>query len=144
MDKRYEVKVLLVEDEPAHLDLAQIAIDEANKINGKKLVVMVARNGVEALEKLRGGYRPDLILLDLKLPRLSGQDLLRIIKGDDGLRTIPVIILTTSKLDEDIKSAYNDNATAYLVKPLRLDPLIDTMDRMKKWFTNPQMRLSER
>jgi chemotaxis family two-component system response regulator Rcp1 len=140
--------VLLVEDSPGDVRLTREAFREANGA----VQLHVASDGVEALAFLRqeGAYgeapRPDFILLDLNLPRMDGREVLARIKADDDLRTIPVVILTTSEADADILKSYELNANAYLRKPVTLE----AFERLVKsindfWLTNvllPQRRLA--
>ena len=115
--------VLLVEDSPGDVRLTREAFSEANL----PVRLHVATDGIEALAFLRneGIYseapRPDFILLDLNLPRMDGREVLAIIKEDDGLRSIPTVILTTSEADVDILQSYQLKANAYLSKPVQLD-----------------------
>jgi CheY-like chemotaxis protein len=115
--------VLLVEDSPGDVRLTREAFREANGA----VQLHVASDGVEAIAFLRqqGQYadapRPDFILLDLNLPRMDGREVLAQIKADDDLRTIPVVILTTSEADADILKSYELNANAYLRKPVTLE-----------------------
>jgi CheY-like chemotaxis protein len=115
--------VLLVEDSPGDVRLTREAFREANGA----VQLHVASDGVEAIAFLRqeGAYadapRPDFILLDLNLPRMDGREVLAQIKADDDLRTIPVVILTTSEADADILKSYELNANAYLRKPVTLE-----------------------
>jgi CheY-like chemotaxis protein len=117
------VEVLLVEDSPGDVRLTQEALRDSNR----PIHLHVACDGVEAMAFLRqeGAHvraaRPDLILLDLNLPRMDGREVLAQIKADDGLRTIPTIILTTSEAEEDIANSYQLNANCYLSKPVQLD-----------------------
>jgi len=104
--------------------------------------LFVVRDGVEALEFLRqqGEHaqapRPDLILLDLNLPRMDGRELLAEIKGDAALQQIPVVILTTSKAEQDIMRAYSLHANAYVTKPVGLDQFAEVIDAIEDfWFT---------
>jgi CheY-like chemotaxis protein len=116
------IEVLLVEDSPADVRLTKEALKE------EKLHVNlnVVNDGVEAMEFLRRGgkfaqaVRPDLILLDLNLPKKDGREVLKEIKCDEKLRSIPVVILTTSKAEEDILKSYNQYANCYITKPLDL------------------------
>ena len=138
--------VLLVEDSPGDVRLTREAFREANGA----VQLHVASDGVEALAFLRqeGAYveapRPDFILLDLNLPRMDGREVLARIKADDDLRTIPIVILTTSEADADILKSYELNANAYLRKPVTLE----AFERLVKsindfWLTNvllPQRR----
>ena len=117
------VEVLLVEDSPGDVRLTREAFHDANK----DIHLHVASDGVEALAFLRheNGYasvpRPDFILLDLNLPKMDGREVLRIIKSDENLKTIPTIILTTSAAEADIVKSYELQANCYLSKPIQLD-----------------------
>lgn len=117
------IEVLLVEDSPADVRLTK----EAFKEEKLHVTLQVVTDGVEAMEYLRqaGKYaqavRPDLILLDLNLPKKDGREVLKEIKGDEDLRSIPVVILTTSKAEEDIIKAYGLHANCYITKPLDLN-----------------------
>ncbi|MFJ3582922.1 response regulator [Streptomyces sp. NPDC090127] len=110
--------VLLVEDDAADAMLIEEALSE----RGTRNLVQVT-DGVAALEHLRapGSARPDLIVLDLNMPRMSGRDLLQVLKNDEALQTIPVVVLTTSSAPEDIAGAYSSHANAYVTKPVNLD-----------------------
>ena len=117
------VDILLVEDNPGDVRLTVEAFKEAN-VNNR---LTVARDGVEALAMLRreGGHaavpRPDIILLDLNLPRMDGRELLAEIKTDADLREIPVVVLTTSNAPNDIRQSYLLNANCFVTKPVDLD-----------------------
>jgi two-component system, chemotaxis family, response regulator Rcp1 len=117
------VQVLLVEDSPGDVRLTQEAFRDAN--GGIKL--HVATDGVEAMSFLRregvnaNAPRPDLILLDLNLPKMDGREVLGHIKADQNLRTIPTVILTTSEAEADIVKSYQLQANCYLSKPVQLD-----------------------
>jgi len=117
------IQVLLVEDSPGDVRLTQEAFREANVA----IKVHIASDGVEAMEFLRqqGRHtqspRPDLILLDLNLPRMDGREVLAAIKADDGLKSIPTVILTTSEAEADIVRSYRLQANSYLNKPVQLD-----------------------
>jgi chemotaxis family two-component system response regulator Rcp1 len=116
-------EVLLVEDSPGDVRLTQEAFRDANK----SVHLHVASDGVEAMAFLRheGAHvhapRPDLILLDLNLPKMDGREVLAKIKKDDGLKTIPTIILTTSEAEADILKSYQLQANCYLTKPGQLE-----------------------
>lgn len=115
-----EINILLVEDNLGDIELTRQALLEV-KMHNK---LDVARDGVEAMEFLRregAAYRPDLILLDINMPRKNGLELLAEIKGDPQLRRIPVVILTTSDSDRDVVKAYDLNANSYITKPVDLD-----------------------
>jgi CheY-like chemotaxis protein len=115
--------VLLVEDSPGDVRLTSDALRSANS----RVRIHVAREGAEAIAFLRkeGKFvdapRPDLILLDLNLPGMTGSEVLTHVKADESLKTIPTLILTTSEAEPDIVNSYLLKANAYLTKPLRLD-----------------------
>ncbi|POH62689.1 response regulator [Cryobacterium zongtaii] len=117
------IQVLLVEDSPGDVRLTREALHDANVA----IQLHVASDGVEALAFLRredayaGAPRPDLILLDLNLPRMDGREVLAWIKADPDLKTIPTIILTTSEAEDDIVTSYQLQANSYLSKPVQLD-----------------------
>jgi len=121
-----QIDILLVEDSAADVRLTQEVLTESKVRNN----LMVAINGEEAMACLRkqGKYnnapRPDLILLDLNLPVKDGREVLAEIKQDSDLRTIPVVILTTSKAEEDILRTYNLHANCYITKPVDLDQFV--------------------
>jgi CheY-like chemotaxis protein len=132
------VEVLLVEDNPGDVRLTQEALKD-----GRVLVnLTVAYDGVEALEILhRSGVhaakaRPDLILLDLNLPKKNGREVLETIKADDDLKRIPVIVMTTSKAEQDIHRAYHLNANCYVTKPVDLDEFLNVVRSIEDfWLT---------
>jgi CheY-like chemotaxis protein len=117
------IQVLLVEDSPGDVRLTKEAFRDANM----SITLHVASDGVEAMAFLRneGGYqespRPDLILLDLNLPRMDGREVLAQVKADDSLKTIPTVILTTSEAEADIAKSYQLQANCYLSKPVQFD-----------------------
>lgn len=117
------IQVLLVEDSPGDVRLTQEAFRDANML----IQLHVASDGVEAMAFLRRegdqlqAPRPDLILLDLNLPRMDGREVLAHIKADDNLRTIPTVILTTSEAESDIVKSYELQANCYLSKPVQFD-----------------------
>lgn len=132
------LKILLVEDNPGDVRLTMEALRDAEVPN--KLIVV--RDGVEAMEYLRrqGQYataiRPDLILLDLNLPKKDGRQVLKEIKADDTLKRIPVVVLTTSRAEEDILKAYDLNANCYITKPVDLDQFTQVMQAIEVfWLT---------
>jgi chemotaxis family two-component system response regulator Rcp1 len=120
------VEILLVEDNPADVRLTQEALKEGKVYNN----LHWAKDGVEALEFLhrKGKYaeapRPDIILLDLNLPKKDGREVLQDIKNDERLKRIPVVILTTSKAEEDVLKSYNLHANCYVTKPVDLEQFI--------------------
>ncbi|TDB90832.1 response regulator [Actinomadura sp. 7K534] len=130
------IEVLLVEDDPGDV-LLTVEAFEHNKVNNSLHVV---NDGEQAMDFLRreGEYpeapRPDLILLDLNLPRKDGREVLEEIKHDDDLRRIPVVVLTTSEADEDILRSYNLHANAYVTKPVDFDQFISVVRRIDDFF----------
>jgi CheY-like chemotaxis protein len=132
------IEILLVEDNSADVRLTKEALEE-NKI---WVNLHVAGNGVEALAFLRrkDGFidapRPDLVLLDLNLPKKGGREVLSEIKADDSLKRIPVIVLTVSAAEEDVLKAYNLNANCYIVKPIDMDKFIKVVRTIEDfWLT---------
>ena len=130
------VQILLVEDNPGDVGLTLEALKETKLPN--KLTVV--KNGAEALSLLRqqGQYadaaRPDLILLDLNLPKKDGRKVLAEIKADDNLKRIPVVILTTSEDEKDVLESYNLHANCYIVKPLDLDRFITVVKSIEDFW----------
>ena len=132
------VEILLVEDNPGDHRLTQEALREGKVYNN----LHWAKDGVEALDFLnrRGKHaaapRPDIILLDLNLPKKDGREVLSEIKGDPALRPIPVVILTTSKAEEDILRSYDLHANCYVTKPVDLDKFIVVVQSIDRfWLT---------
>ena len=128
----------MVEDSPGDVRLTREPLKEGKVRNN----FHVARDGVEALEFLRreGEFadapRPDLILLDLNMPRMDGREVLQEIKADETLRLIPVVILTTSKAEEDVVRSYKLNANCYITKPVDLDQFIKVVRSIEDfWLT---------
>jgi len=131
------VEILLAEDNPGDVTLSKKALEQGKLANNLHVVT----DGVEALDFLRqtGEYddtpRPDLILLDLNMPRKDGQDVLKELKADDDLCRIPVVVLTSSESEEDIARSYELNANAYLTKPVDFDGFIEIVNRLENfWF----------
>jgi CheY-like chemotaxis protein len=136
------IEILLVEDNPGDVRLTQEALNE-NKICNK---LHVARDGVEAMKFLRkmNGYkeapRPDLILLDLNMPKKDGREVLAEVKADENLRSIPVVILTTSDADDDVAKAYQAYANCYIRKPIDLNRFIEVIKIIESfWLTIVQL-----
>jgi two-component system, chemotaxis family, response regulator Rcp1 len=132
------VKILLVEDNPGDVRLTQEALKESKMLNE----LYVTEDGVEALEFLsrEGKYtdapHPDLILLDLNLPKKDGRELLEEIKADENLRRIPVVVLTTSKAQEDIYRMYEQHANCYITKPIDFEQFIEVIKSIDNfWLT---------
>ncbi len=132
------IEILLVEDNPGDQRLTQEALKEG-KIRNNLYIVEDGQGAMDFLKKegdFREMPRPDLILLDLNLPKMSGQEVLSRIKVDEELKTIPVVILTTSNADEDILKAYNLNANCYITKPVDFDQFITVVNKIQEfWFT---------
>jgi CheY-like chemotaxis protein len=130
------IEILLVEDSPGDVRLTLEAFKEANLFNR----LSVVGDGVEGLAFLRreGKYadspRPDLILLDLNLPRKDGREVLAEIKADEDLRRIPVVILTISKAEEDILRTYDLHANCYVTKPVDLDQFIKVVKSIEDFW----------
>ena len=139
MEENHKViDILLVEDNPGDVRLTQEAL-QGGKLNNN---LFVAVDGEDALAFLRqqGQYSdaplPDLILLDLNLPKLNGHEVLTEIKKDDNLKHIPVVILTTSEDEQDIITSYTQYASSYIVKPVSLEKFIQVVARFKDyWLT---------
>ena len=124
--------ILLVEDDDADALLVEEALPAA--LGTRRLTRVV--DGIDALELLRGpaGYRPDLIILDLNMPRMNGNELLAILKQDPDLVTIPVVILTTSQEPDGIADAYRKHANAYVTKPVGLDAFTRAVRSLDSFF----------
>jgi CheY-like chemotaxis protein len=132
------IEILLIEDNPADVRLTREALKEGKVRN----TLSVVQDGVEALRFLRRegphalASRPDLILLDLNLPRKDGREVLAVIKEDADLRRIPVVILTTSSAEQDILRTYNLHANCYITKPLDMDQFIKVVKSIEDfWLT---------
>ena len=132
------IEILLVEDNPGDVRLTIEGLNEAKVRNN----LHVARDGVEALEFLRrqgefaDAVRPDLILLDLNLPRMDGREVLAEVKADPDLKTIPVVVLTTSSAEQDILQSYQLQANCYITKPVDLEQFIKVVRSIEDfWLT---------
>ncbi|WP_034388979.1 response regulator [Deinococcus sp. YIM 77859] len=132
------IQILLVEDNPADILLTEEAFSEAHFPHD----LHIAKDGVEALTFLRkeGSHQdkptPDVILLDLNMPRMSGLELLDVLKADEALRSIPVIVLTTSRAESDIWRSYNLHANAYIPKPVTISEFVDVIKSFENfWFS---------
>ena len=140
------VEILLVEDNPGDVRLTIEGLKEGKVKNN----LWVVEDGVEAIAFLRreGKYseavRPDLILLDLNLPKKDGREVLSEIKADENLRTIPVVVLTTSEAEQDILKAYMLHANCYIRKPVDFDQFISVVSSIEDfWFTIVKLPQSE-
>jgi len=132
------VEILLVEDNPGDVRLAREGLSECKIRNN----LHVVDDGVKAMAFLRRqdeyakAPRPDIVLLDLNLPRKDGREVLREVKEDEKLRTIPVVVLTTSKAEEDILKSYSLHANCYVTKPMGLEQFLDVVRSIEDfWFT---------
>ncbi|GAA2620150.1 response regulator [Actinomadura fulvescens] len=135
-DQARPIEVLLVEDDPGDVLLTTEAF-EHNKVKNNLHVV---NDGEQAMAFLRreepyaGAPRPDLVLLDLNLPRKDGREVLEEIKDDEELRSVPVVVLTTSEADEDILRSYHLHANAYVTKPVDFDQFIRVVRQIDDFF----------
>ncbi|MEO8608047.1 MAG: response regulator [Chloroflexota bacterium] len=132
------IEILLVEDNPGDARLTREALKDS-KLNNTLYIV---EDGVEALAFLKNegqfadAPRPDIILLDLNLPRMSGRELLEIIKADELVKTIPVVVLTTSDDERDIVMSYALHANCYITKPVDMNQFVTIVKNIKDfWFT---------
>ena len=134
------IVILMADDDADDRMLTKEALDESRVLNDLRFV----ENGEELLDylMLRGNYsdpesapRPSLILLDLNMPRKDGRTVLKELKNDPELRQIPVVVLTTSKADEDIYKSYDLGVNSYIVKPVTFEALVDILQTLEKyWF----------
>ena len=138
VERNGPIEILLVEDNPGDVRLTKEALKEGKVYSNLHTV----KDGVEAMDFLRrlGKYkaapRPDIILLDLNLPKKDGREVLQEIKTDDALKRIPVVVLTTSKAEEDVLRTYNLHANCYVTKPVDLEKfmvVVKTIDSF--WLT---------
>ena len=130
------VRILVVDDDPGDV----LMIEEALSESDVEKIIDVVSDGQEAMEFLRqegrhtGAPRPDMILLDLNMPRMDGRQVLGAVKSDEDLRTIPIVVLTTSNADTDILGSYTLQANAYVTKPIDLDDFNDVVRRVDEFF----------
>ena len=130
------IEILLVEDNPGDIRLTEEALRDAKVRNN----MSVARDGLEGLTFLRredeyaDAPKPDLILLDLNLPRMDGRELLSLIKGDEKLKRIPIVILTTSDAEQDVLTSYDLHANAYITKPVDFEQFIAVVKTIEEFW----------
>ncbi|QLQ35511.1 response regulator [Micromonospora robiginosa] len=130
------VRILVVDDDPGDVLMIEEALEESDVDK----VIDVVADGEEAMEFLRRegrhteAQRPDVILLDLNMPRMDGRQVLGEVKRDEDLRTIPIVVLTTSNADTDVVSSYTLQANAYVTKPIDLDDFNDVVRRIDEFF----------
>jgi CheY-like chemotaxis protein len=136
MADRKEIDVLLVEDDPGDVLMTREAFEE-NKVANRLAVVSDGESAMTYLRK-EGQYAdaptPDLVLLDLNLPRMDGREVLAAMKSDDSLRSIPVVVLTTSEAEEDVLRSYALHANAYVTKPVDFQRFIDVVRQIDDFF----------
>ncbi len=139
MGQRREAKILLVEDNPDHAELTLKALKDGNLLNAMFWV----KDGEEALDFLhrRGRYadptrapRPELILLDIQLPKIDGHEVLRRIKADEELRTIPIVMLTTSEREDEVCQSYKAGANSFVSKPVRFADFVARVKDVKLYW----------
>jgi CheY-like chemotaxis protein len=139
------IDVLLVEDDPGDVLMTREAFED-NKVANR---LQVVADGVSALRFLRkeeefaDAPTPDLVLLDLNLPRMDGREVLEAMKGDAALRSIPVVVLTTSEAEEDVVRSYSLHANAYVTKPVDFDRFIEVVRQIDEFFVEV-VRLPQR
>lgn len=130
------IHILLVEDNEGDILLTEEALEEANM----SILLSVAKDGKDAIDfvsqqgKRAGVYLPDLLLLDINLPKKNGHEVLKYIKGNADLRHIPVIMLTTSSSERDINSSYNNYANCYITKPIEVDNFITVISTIETFW----------
>jgi len=130
-----ELHILLVEDNPGDVRLTREALDESKK----PYRLTVACDGVVALDFLRRSVnkpkeRPDIILLDWNLPRMGGNELLAVVKADEDLKTIPVVVLTTSRARTDVDRAYELQANCFITKPVDVNEFFEIIDAVENFW----------
>jgi two-component system response regulator len=126
------VEILLVEDDPGDVLMTREALADSKLLNN----LHVVDNGEDAMAHLARTdvKRPDLILLDLNLPRMDGREVLAAIKQDEALKRIPVVVLTTSEAEEDVLRSYDLHANAYVTKPVDFERFVDIVRRVDEFF----------
>ncbi|GAB2684992.1 response regulator [Thalassiella azotivora] len=138
LEETRAIDVLLVEDDPGDVLMTKEAFED-NKVSNNLFVV---EDGVAAMEFLRKEGRfadaptPDLVLLDLNLPRMDGREVLHALKEDEALRSIPVVVLTTSEAEEDVLRSYSLHANAYVTKPVDFERFIAVVRQIDEFFVS--------
>lgn len=133
-----QIEILLAEDNEGDIFLTRKAFEKAKIVNN----LHIAKDGEVAMEMLRksGNYsatpRPDLVLLDINMPKIDGKQVLQEMKNDEDLRRIPVVILTSSSAEQDVLKSYNLHANSYIIKPLDLNKFYDVVSVIENfWFS---------
>lgn len=129
--------ILLLEDEPADAHLVRVSLKESRVLCNLHHVL----DGQEGLDFLQrkspheAAPRPDLILLDLNMPRMNGREFLRVVKADETLRDIPVVVLTTSEVERDVEASYKSGASGYITKPVDMEQFVAAITQLSDyWF----------
>ncbi len=132
------IRILMAEDSPSDAELARQAFKDGRILND----LVIVKDGVECLAYLRkqgeyaGVERPDVILLDLNMPKKDGREVLEEVKADAGLRTIPVVILTTSADEQDIMRSYELQASSFITKPVEFDKFLEVARGIREFYFN--------
>ena len=136
MSLKRPMRVLLVDDNPADRDLIQETLEEGTT----RVEIVAVGDGVEAMDYLaehpgpKGGACPDLMILDLNLPRLDGWGVLRAVKGDPKLRALPIVVLTSSNAEADVRQCYDLGANSYLAKPMGLAEFRSVVHKVEEFW----------
>lgn len=136
--KKEKIKILLVEDNEGDIVLTQEAFDMAN-IQSDIAVVRDGEQAIKYLTKLdehEGSPDPDLVLLDINIPRKNGHEVLKFIKNSETLKHVPVIMLTTSSSEKDINTAYENHASCYIIKPVEVDAFLKVIVEIENFWSN--------
>lgn len=129
-DRARACRFLLVEDDESHALMIKVAFDEESGVELEHI-----RSGDEAIERLSAGDTPDILLLDLRLPGTDGFDVLRAVRTELGLATLPVVVLTTSSADSDFELAKRLGANSYVVKPVGFDAFCDVVRNLRDYWS---------
>lgn len=132
------IRILMAEDSPSDAELAKQAFKDGKILNE----LVIVKDGVEAVNYLKrvgqyaGVSRPDILLLDLNMPKKDGREVLAEIKGDPDLKSIPVIVLTTSEAEEDVLKSYELQASSYITKPVEFEKFLEVAKNVKEFYFN--------
>ncbi|TVP51546.1 MAG: response regulator [Mongoliibacter sp.] len=136
--KKEKIKILLVEDNEGDIVLTQEAFEMANIQSD----IAVVRDGEQAIDYLtkslpfKDAFDPDLILLDINIPRKNGHEVLKFIKNSDYFKHVPVIMLTTSSSEKDINESYENHASCYIIKPVEVDAFLNVIVEIENFWSN--------